>query len=258
MNGAELVERLRARHKIIALGIRASRTTDAVRWAKAAGYDTIWVDMEHSSLPVDTVSQLCSCAVDLGLMPWVRVPERDYGTINRVLDGGALGIIVPRVETADQARDAVIATRFPPLGQRSQLATLPYVNFEKLPARELNRRLNEATVLKVLIESRAGVEAADAIAAIEGVDVLALGCNDLSADLGHTGESAHPEVVAACRKVIAAAERHGKVVIVGGMPECEALSELRREGAAPFIFAGIDSDVYLAALRERVEQARQL
>ena len=90
MNGAELVERLRARHKIIALGIRAARTTDAVRWAKAAGYDTIWVDMEHSSLPVDTVSQLCSCAVDLGLMPWVRVPERDYGTINRVLDGGAL------------------------------------------------------------------------------------------------------------------------------------------------------------------------
>jgi len=258
MNGAELVERLRERHKIIALGIRASRTTDVVRWAKAAGYDTIWIDMEHSSLPVDTVAQLASCAVDLGLMPWVRVPERDYGTINRVLDGGALGIIVPRVETAQQARDAVIATRFPPLGQRSQLATLPYVNFEKLAPREMNRRLNEATVLKVVIESRAGVEAADAIAAVEGVDVLALGCNDLSADLGHTGESAHPEVVAACRQVIAAAQRHGKVAIVGGMPECEALNELRREGAAPFIFGGIDSDVFLAALRERADQARAL
>ena len=65
MNGAELVERLRERHKIIALGIRASRTTDVVRWAKAAGYDTIWIDMEHSSLPVDTVAQLAACAVDL-------------------------------------------------------------------------------------------------------------------------------------------------------------------------------------------------
>jgi 4-hydroxy-2-oxoheptanedioate aldolase len=258
MNGAELVERLRARHKIIALGVRASRTTDTVRWAKAAGYDTIWIDMEHSSLPVDTVAQLCSCAVDLGLMPWVRVPERDYGTINRVLDGGALGIIVPRVETVQQARDAVIATRFPPLGQRSQLATLPYVNYEKLHAREMNRRLNEATVLMVLIESRAGVEAANAIAAIEGVDVLALGCNDLSADMGHTGESAHPDVVAACRQVIAAAQRHGKVAIVGGMPECEVLEGLRRDGAALFIFAGIDSDVFLAALRERAEQARAL
>lgn len=258
MNGAELIERLRGRHKIIALGIRASRTTDTVRWAKAAGYHSIWIDMEHSSLPLDTVSQLASCAVDLGLMPWVRVPERDYGTINRVLDGGALGIIVPRVETAQQARDAVTATRFPPLGQRSQLATLPYVQFEKLPPREMNRRLNEATVLKVLIESREGVEAADAIASVEGVDLLALGCNDLSADMGHTGESAHPDVVAACRRVIAAAQRHGKVAIVGGMPECDALNDLRREGAAHFIFGGIDSDVFLAALRERAEQARAL
>ena len=258
MNGAELVERLRERRKVIALGIRAARTSDTVRWAKAAGYDTIWIDMEHSSLPVDTVAQLAACAVDLGLMPWVRVPERDYGTISRVLDGGALGIIVPRVETAQQARDAVIATRFPPLGQRSQLATLPYVNYEKLPAAEMNRRLNEATVLKVLIESRAGVEAVDAIAAVDGVDVLALGCNDRSADMGHTGESAHPDVVAACRRVIDAAQRHGKVAIVGGMPECEALNDLRREGAAPFIFGGIDSDVFLAALRERADQARAL
>jgi 4-hydroxy-2-oxoheptanedioate aldolase len=113
-------------------------------------------------------------------------------------------------------------------------------------------------VLKVLIESRAGVEAADAIAAVDGVDVLALGCNDLSADMGHTGESAHPDVVAACRQVIAAAQRHGKVAIVGGMPECDALNDLRREGAAPFIFGGIDSDVFLAALRKRAEQARAL
>ncbi|WGS51597.1 aldolase/citrate lyase family protein [Paraburkholderia sp. D15] len=258
MNGAQQVERLRARHKVIALGMRASRTTDAVRWAKAAGYDTIWIDMEHSTLPVDTVSQLCSCAVDLGLMPWVRVPERDYGTINRVLDGGALGIIVARIESAAQARDAVIATRYPPLGQRSQLATLPYVGFEKLPARELNDTLNAATALKVLIESRAGVEAADEIAALDGVDILALGCNDLCADLGYAGESTHPEVVAACRQVIEAARRHGKVAIVGGMPEGDALNGLREAGAAPFIFAGIDTDVFLTALRERVEQARKL
>lgn len=255
MNGSELVERLRAGHPVMALGIRASRTTDTVRWAKAAGYDTIWVDMEHSTLPVDTVSQLCSCAVDLGIMPWVRVPERDYGTINRVLDGGALGIIIARAESASDVRTAVTATRFPPLGQRSQLATLPYVNFEKLHARELNQRIDRATALKVLIESRAGVEAADEIAAVEGVDILALGCNDLSADMGLTGESSHPEVVAACRHVIAAARRHGKVVIVGGMPDCAALDELRAEGAAPFVFAGIDTDLFLTAMRQRVEQA---
>jgi hypothetical protein len=163
MNGIELTERLRAGLPVYALGIRASRTTDVVRWAKATGYDTIWIDMKHSTLPVDTVAQLCSCAVDLGLTPWVRVHERDYRTINRVLDGGALGIIIARVETAAQARDVITATRFPPQGQRSQLATLPYVNFETLHARELDQTLNNATAIKVLIESRAGVEAADAI-----------------------------------------------------------------------------------------------
>jgi len=160
------------------------------------------------------------------------------------------------VETAAQARDVVTATRFPPLGQRSQLATLPYVNFEKLHARELNQTLNDATAIKVLIESRAGVEAADAIAAVDGVDILAVGCNDLSADLGHTGESTHPEVVEACRSVIAAARRCGKVAIVGGMPDSDALTSLREEGAAPFIFAGIDTDLFLNALRQRIESSR--
>jgi 2-keto-3-deoxy-L-rhamnonate aldolase RhmA len=149
-----------------------------------------------------------------------------------------------------------MATRFPPLGQRSQLATLPYVNFEKIHARELNQTLNDATAIKVLIESRAGVEAADAIAAVDGVDILAVGCNDLSADLGHAGESTHPEVVEACRRVIAAARRCGKVAIVGGMPDSEALTSLRKEGAAPFIFAGIDTDLFLNALRQRIESSR--
>ncbi|WP_322009635.1 HpcH/HpaI aldolase family protein [Paraburkholderia sp. J12] len=256
MDAAELLARLRGGHKVLALGIRGSRTPDVVRWARAAGYDTIWIDMEHSALPVDSVAQMCACALDLGLMPWVRVPERDYGTINRVLDGGALGIIVARVESAHEAQTAVTATRFAPLGQRSQIATLPHVGYAALPVPEMNARVNAATALKVLIESRAGVEAAESIAAVEGVDVVALGCNDLCADLGHTGEPTHPEVLDACRRVIAAARRHGKVALVGGMPEGEALASLRAEGAAPFIFAGIDTDLFLAALRQRVAQAR--
>jgi 4-hydroxy-2-oxoheptanedioate aldolase len=257
MTGDELLIHLRRGERILALGIRASRSIDVVRWASAAGYHTIWIDMEHSTLPVDTVSQMCLCARDLGLMPWVRVPEREYGVINRVLDGGALGIVIARVESAEQARAAVTATRFPPLGQRSQIATLPTVDYARLPARELNERLNAATALKVLIESGAGVEAADAIAAVDGVDVVALGCNDLSADLGHPGESAHPEVVAACLRVVEAAVRHRKIAIVGGMPEGEALDALRHAGAAHFVFAGIDTDLFLAALRERADAARR-
>ncbi|SMG53621.1 aldolase/citrate lyase family protein [Paraburkholderia susongensis] len=257
MTGDELLTSLRRGERILALGIRASRTAEVVRWAKAAGYHTIWIDMEHSTLPVDVVSQMCLCARDIGLMPWVRVPEREYGVINRVLDGGALGIVIARVESAEQAQAAATATRFAPHGQRSQISTLPVVDYARLPAREFNERVNAATALKVLIESRAGVAAADAIAAVDGVDVVALGCNDLSADMGYPGEPTHPAVVAACREVIAATVRHRKVAIVGGMPEGEALDSLRREGATRFVFAGIDSDLFLASLRERAEAARR-
>jgi len=256
MNGSQIVKRLSTGHSVLALGIRASRTTDVVRWAKAAGYDTVWVDMEHSTLPADVVAQLCSCAVDLDIMPWVRVPERDYGMINRVLDGGALGIIVPRVETAEQAREAVTATKFPPLGQRSQLATLGYIDYEAVSASEMNRRVDDATAVQLLIESRAGIEAAEAIAAVPGVDILSVGCNDLSADLGLTGQSNHPDVVEACRHVISAARKHGKVAVVGGMPEGPALEALRLEGAAPFVFGGIDSDLFLGALRQKASALR--
>ncbi|VVD88352.1 2-dehydro-3,6-dideoxy-6-sulfogluconate aldolase [Pandoraea fibrosis] len=256
MESSDLIARLHAGQPVFALGLRSARSPDVIRWARAAGYDTVWIDMEHSPMPVDLVSQLCLCAADLGLMPWVRVPERDYGMINRVLDGGALGIVAARVESAGQATDIVTAARFAPLGQRSQLATLPFVGYEKLPAAEMNRRVNAATYVKLLIESRAGVEAASAIAAVPGVDIVALGCNDLSADLGHTGNPTHPDVLAACRHVIAAVRRQGKVAIVGGMPEGEALTALRADGAAPFIFSGIDTDLFLDALRRRVSSDR--
>ncbi|ALS62738.1 HpcH/HpaI aldolase family protein [Pandoraea norimbergensis] len=256
MESTELMARLRAGQPVFALGMRAARSPDVVRWARAAGYDTVWIDMEHSPMPVDTVSQLCLCAVDLGLMPWVRVPERDYGMINRVLDGGALGIIAARIESAEQAREIVTASRFAPHGQRSQLATLPFVGYEKLPAAEMNRRVNAVTAVKLLIESRAGVENAAAIAAVPGVDIVALGCNDLSADLGHTGNPTHPDVLAACRQVVAAVRAQGKIAIVGGMPEGEALTQLRADGAAPFVFSGIDGDLFLDAMRRRVAADR--
>jgi 4-hydroxy-2-oxoheptanedioate aldolase len=257
MDRVQLISRLASREPTFALGVRASRTTDVVRWAKAAGYHCIWIDMEHSTIPVDTVSQLCGCALDNGLMSWVRVPERDYGIVNRVLDGGALGVIVPRIESVKEARDAVMACRFAPLGQRSQLSTLPVVSFETLHARELSERVNNATALKVLIESRAGVDAVDQIAGVEGIDILAVGCNDLCADLGRPGELSCRELLDACRHVIAAARRNGKIAVIGGMPEGEVLDSLLADGAAPFLFAGMDSDLFLSALRQRIDSSKR-
>src|ERR1700684_2947236 len=116
-----LLERLAAGEPALTVGIRAARTADVARIARAAGYIALWIHLEHSSMPIDVAAAIASTAHDLGMEAWVRVCERDYGVIGRLLDGGATGIIMPRVESAAEALQLVTAVRFPPRGQRSQI-----------------------------------------------------------------------------------------------------------------------------------------
>ncbi|MFS2054563.1 aldolase/citrate lyase family protein, partial [Variovorax sp. CT11-76] len=120
-----VMQRLARRQWVAALGVRHARGAEIARLAKASGHHAIWVDLEHSAMPIDAAGAICATALDIGLVPFVRVPEREYGVIGRLLDAGAAGIIVPRVETAEQAADAVAACRFPPEGHRSAIAALP-------------------------------------------------------------------------------------------------------------------------------------
>ncbi|MDF3201811.1 aldolase/citrate lyase family protein [Pseudomonas sp. 1912-s] len=239
---------------VLALGIRVSRSPDIARWASLAGYQALWVDLEHSGISLDATGHICSTALDLGLVPWVRVPEEDFGAIGRVLDAGALGIIAPRVESVEQAKRYLLACRFAPQGQRSQIATLVQTGFKKIPVAQMNQHLNNAMTVQILIESAAGVANADAIAALPGVDIVGVGANDLCADLGHPGNPAHPDVLAACHAVIAAALAHGKLAVVGGLADLQALSELYAAGAAPYLFAGIDTDLFIHSLQGKAQQ----
>ena len=132
------VERLTQGIPVAALGVRSSRTADIARIARSSGHHAIWVDLEHSTMPIDTAALICAAALDLGLAPFARIPEREYGVIGRLLDGGVLGIIAPRVETAEEAQDIVAACRFPPFGHRSAVATLAHLDFQRMPAQEFN------------------------------------------------------------------------------------------------------------------------
>ena len=97
------LSRLRAGELTLMMGIRSARTPDAVRIARATGHHAVMIDLEHSAMSVDVAAALAATAHDIGLVPLVRIPEREYGVIGRLLDGGAQGIIAPRVETAEQA-----------------------------------------------------------------------------------------------------------------------------------------------------------
>jgi 4-hydroxy-2-oxoheptanedioate aldolase len=250
-----LLDRLARGLPVAALGVRSSRTADVARIARSTGHQAIWIDMEHSTIPVDTAAMICAASVDLGLVPFVRPPEQDYGVIGRLLDGGAMGIIAPRIETAEQARELVAACKFPPLGHRSAIGTLPLVEFRAIPVGDFNGLMNTATIVKVLIESPLGVANIRSIAAVPGVDLIGIGTNDLTAEMGIPGEYRNSDVRHAHEVALAACRDLGKPLVIGGIADPAYAAELIRMGAAPFLFTGIDTELLLDAARDRIRQA---
>jgi 2-keto-3-deoxy-L-rhamnonate aldolase RhmA len=254
VSGQGLLDRLARGEPVLSLGIRNARTAEIIRMAKAAGFGVAWIDLEHSSISVDCAAQMMASAADQGLEAWVRVPEREYGVIGRLLDAGATGIVAPRVETADEAQLVVNAARFPHRGQRSQIGLLPQAGYQRMPASELMRRADRATSVHILLESAKGIANAEAIAAIDGVDMLHVGLNDLSVDLGHVDDQRHGEIMAACMRVIAAANARSKLAAVGGVSDPDQFLALLNAGAAPLVFAAIDTDLLAAGLGQRAAQ----
>lgn len=181
--GSSILARLRDRQPCYALGIRTARSLDFVRMAASSGYDTIWIDLGHSTIPLDTVAQMAATARDLGVEPWARVPEGDFGVIGR-LDGGITGLIVPQIETADDARKVASYCRYPPEGGRSQNALISTFGFRRMPGHERVEAANRAVVLQILLETQEAIDNVEEIAAVEGVDIIGLGLNDLSSHLG--------------------------------------------------------------------------
>lgn len=253
MGGNAFLDRLRADELALMLAIRSSRTADVVRIARATGYQAIMVDLEHSTMPLDTAAQLCATAADLGMTPFVRVPEREYGAIGRLLDCGAQGVIAPRIETVAEAETVSRACRFAPRGQRSQLAMVPQLGMRPTPAATLNPALDDATIVTILIETPAGIVNADAIAQLDGVDMLAIGANDLTAELGVPGRYDDPRVYEAVATAAAACRRHRKLLMVGGIADLTILDSLMPLGVCPLHLAGSDTDVLFAGAAARAE-----
>lgn len=239
-----LLDRLRAGQTTLMLGIRGSRTSEVVRMAHATGHHSILVDLEHSTMSTDVAAQLCSAADSLGMTPLVRVPERECGMIGRLLDGGAHGIVAPRVETADEARRIARTCRFPPRGQRSQIAQVPQYGMRPTPARELNPALDAAAVVQILVETPAGIAQISEIARVDGVDMVAIGVNDLTAELGVPGDYKDPRVLGAIDAAAAACRTHGKLLVVGGMP----IAGL--DGVCPLRITGFDSALLFQAIKD--------
>src|ERR1700730_8666776 len=153
-----------ARGEVVAsMTVRLIRGVEIARIAKTAGFDSLYVDMEHSSFSLETMGQICMAALEVGITPFVRVPG--LADVQRILDAGALGIIAPHVSSAAEAREYVKAAKYPPLGDGSNAGNLPHLQYRSFPAAEAYAAVDAATMVIVQFESAAAIDNADAIMA---------------------------------------------------------------------------------------------
>jgi 2-keto-3-deoxy-L-rhamnonate aldolase RhmA len=187
-------EKLAAGKVVASMTVRLCRSIEIAQIAQTAGFDTLYVDMEHNTLSIDTVCQICIAAQAIGITPLVRVPANTPEYICRVLDGGAMGVIVPHVRSAAEAKAMVDLVKFPPLGHRSAGGALSQYKYRSFPIAETNAAMNDATTLCVMVETLAAVDNIDAIAGTPGVDLLLIGSNDLCGEMGIVGQYDHPRL----------------------------------------------------------------
>ena len=218
-----------------------------------AGFDWILLDGEHAPNDVSSFIPQLMALKDSVSAPVVRPSWNDTVEIKRLLDAGFYNFLVPFVQSAEEARRAVAATRYPPQGVRG--VSVAQRNNHYNTVKDYLKVINDNITVMVQIENRVGVEAIGEICAVDGIDGVFIGPSDLAAAYGHLGDAAHPEVQAAMQIVFAAAKAAGKPVGILAPVEADARRYL--EQGATFVAVGSDLGAFRGAtqaLRDKFEK----
>lgn len=209
--------------KLLAAGKPVIGTTVTVASAETAaqvaalGFDFLWIEMEHSPITLETLRTIVLATRGLRAVPITRVPVNELWTAKRVLDAGSLGVIFPFCSTPELARQAVAACKYPPHGRRG---SGPGLASFRWPAPEGYHTFADNNVLViVIVEEERAVEKVEEIAATPGVDVIFVGTSDLSFSMGYRGQTDHPRVQEALKRVVAAGRANHKFL---GLPVKDA------------------------------------
>lgn len=222
---------------------------------RQAGAEFVIYDMEHSASGFESIRAQMSFCRGIGLVPIVRVPASQYDYISRALDAGAMGIMVPMVETPEQAAFIVQSTRYPPSGRRGAAFGFAHDDFTGGDVVGKIRAAHSRTLVICLIETAKGIENADKIAATDGVDICWLGHFDLTNFLGIPGAFADKRFVKAVDRLLAACRRHGKVA--GFMAADDAWAKAYLKKGFRIIAYGVDVHLLQAALKSGIEGMRK-
>ncbi|MDP7740039.1 MAG: aldolase/citrate lyase family protein [Lentisphaeria bacterium] len=177
-----------------------------------AGFDYVIIDEEHGRFTVSDTAGLIVGATRVGLCPLVRVPLSEPAGMSRTLDAGAQGVVIPMIRTLDDARLVVECTKYPPLGLRGLHTTSPHTSFSR-PAdvKQYAQECNDSLLTILQVETAEALAIVDDLAAVDGVDALLLGPNDMSVALGLIGQPEHERVFEAAAAIVEACRKSGKL-----------------------------------------------
>ncbi|KAL5046713.1 hypothetical protein BDW71DRAFT_181690 [Aspergillus fruticulosus] len=241
---------------------------EAALMARMAGFEAVFIDMEHSALNFQTVAQLILACLSTGISPIVRVPSKSHWHISRILDAGAAAVVVPHVDSVEEVKELVKHAKYPPLGSRGSANNQPILGFRSLPTNVQNGVLNRETMLIPMIETPTAVELVDEYLAVDGVDGILIGSNDLCTDLGIPGQYDNPVYQQAVEKIVLAGRRAAKPIGIGGIGGRLDLLERFLALGATWSLSGADGTILQAGMKKitqnyedisaRVEKQRDL
>jgi 4-hydroxy-2-oxoheptanedioate aldolase len=251
-----LKNNLKAGKTSLMISIRSSKTIDVVLALEAAGYDCFFVDLEHGTLTLPEAGQLCTAGLLAGVTPLVRLPGHDPFTAAAALDLGSMGVIAPHLNTPAEAKRMVDACMYPPMGHRSASTTIPQLRYRSWPVDEVRAHINTQTMVIPQIETEEAVANASDIAAVNGIDMLLMGMNDLTADMGIAGQFGSDKALKGIETCIAGAKKHGKFLGVAGISGPMSLLKTVQQMGARLISTGTDTGEMLSAFRQKVKDIR--
>jgi 2-keto-3-deoxy-L-rhamnonate aldolase RhmA len=203
------------------ISVRLTRSGEIARIARATGHDFLYIDLQHAMFNLETIGHITHAALGCGVAPIVRTRGASDPDLSLMLDAGVLGLVIPNVETVDDAQRVVDAAKFAPVGKRSISGASPHFDYQSVPTADLVEMLDKETLVILMIESVEGLKNIETIGAVPGIDGLYLGMGDMLISMGKAGQSDDPEIFEALHRLVAVARDNHLIAGCGGVDDVE-------------------------------------
>lgn len=216
-----------------------------------SGFDFVIIDMEHGPASFSELQNLIRAALLSNIIPVVRTSDSNEISISRALDLGALGVQIPQVSSAAEAKSCVEAARFFPLGHRGVCRFVRAANYSSLPRDEYFRKANESLII-IQLEGKEAITNIDSILETEGIDIIFIGPYDLSQSLGVPGQISHPSVIEAMQKIVKRSRDRG--IVVGTFTDTPDSARMWKKAGIQYLSYSVDVGIFTSACSGLVKE----